>query len=364
MTASDDLAGAPVDRLPTPALVVDLDALERNLERLPALLSDGPVRLRPHSKAHKCAEIARRQIALGAVGVCCQTISEAEALAGAGIDDILVTNQVLDPAKLARLATIPEGVRIGLCIDSIQGLNLAAQAKPKNPWDLYIEADVGGGRCGVTGPGEAVALARAIAGAGLRFAGLQAYNGRIQHVREASDRERSVEGTAAVTRAFVEALEEAGLPPSVVTGGGTGTVALDCRGGTLGEVQCGSYALMDADYLALQLPAEAAFEPALTVVASVISGRAAHIVVDAGLKALATDSGFPTARDHPQISYANPSDEHGVLRAADGRLPGVGSRIHLIPGHCDPTIALHERIYAARRGIVEEIWPTLARGIW
>jgi len=365
MTSELDLVGATLDRLPTPALVVDLDALQRNLELLAALLSGFPIGFRPHAKAHKCIEIAKRQMELGATGICCQTVAEVEAFAAGGIGDILLTNQIVDPRKIARLAAVPENVRVGICVDSLQGLELVAAANRGRPFDIYVEVDVGGGRCGVADPAAAVALARAVRDSGLSFSGLQAYNGRIQHLRNAAEREQAVSKAAAATSVFVEALETAGLAPPVISGGGTGTFDFDRLGGTLNEVQCGSYALMDADYLAVRRPAGARFEAALTILASVISSRATHAVVDAGLKAAAVDSGLPVPRDHPQIAYGNPSDEHGVLRSALGEpLPPTASRVHLIAGHCDPTVALHQRIYAARAGVVEEVWPIVAQGIW
>jgi D-serine deaminase-like pyridoxal phosphate-dependent protein len=359
------MIGRPVDDIPTPALVVDIDALDRNLERLEALLAGTGIRARPHAKAHKCAEIARRQIALGATGICCQTVAEVEAFAAAGIGDILLSNEVTDPRKLARLAAISDATRLGICVDSLPALELIAQARPKRAWDIYVEVDVGGGRCGVKDPKAAVALARSVSSFGLKLAGLQAYNGKIQHVKSAAERKRATGDTAAATRLFAEAFERAGLSLAIISGGGTGTVDFDRTDGVLDEVQCGTYALMDADYCSLQSTPGLRFEVALTLVASVIGAAPDHLVLDAGLKALAFDSGMPVPRDLDHIVYGNPSDEHGILTAVQGgSLSAIGHRVHLIPGHCDPTIALHDRIYAVRGGIVEEIWRPLARGIW
>ncbi|HEV2594581.1 MAG TPA: DSD1 family PLP-dependent enzyme [Sphingomicrobium sp.] len=359
------MIGMPVDDIPTPALVVDLDALDLNIERLGLLLAQTGVRSRPHAKAHKCVEIARRQIAQGAIGICCQTVAEVEAFAAAGIVDILLTNEVTDPRKLARLAAISDDTRLGICVDSMMALELIAQARPRRVWDIYIEVDVGGARCGLKDPIAAVALAREVSRLGLNFAGLQAYNGKIQHLRNAAERKRATANTAAATRVFVQAFERAGLVPGVISGGGTGTVVFDCANGVLGEVQCGTYALMDADYRSLQSTPGPKFALALTVLASVIAVASDHVVIDAGLKALAFDSGMPAPRDLDQIAYGNPSDEHGILTAVQGAsLPLLGERVHLIPGHCDPTVALHERLYAVRRGMVEEVWRPLARGVW
>ena len=365
MPGGGEFIGGRVDHLPTPSLIVDIEALDRNLRALPALLSGTGIRLRAHAKAHKSAEIARRQIALGAVGICCQTVAEAEAFAAAGIADILLTNQIADAAKARRLASVPQDVRLGVCVDSQAGLELIASATPSRAWDIYVEVDVGGGRCGVTDPVAATALARNVTNLGLNFAGLQAYNGRIQHVPDLRKRQEAVMTTAAATRAYLDAFELEGLRCPIVTGGGTGTAAFDKACSTINEVQCGSYALMDADYLSLEMPAQSLFEPALTVLASVIAVAPGQAVLDAGLKALAFDSGMPLLRAFPGIAYCNASDEHGVIRAADGgALPSLGSRVELVPGHCDPTVALHRQIHAARAGVVEEVWPVLARGHW
>ncbi|MBA3676710.1 MAG: DSD1 family PLP-dependent enzyme [Sphingosinicella sp.] len=361
-----DLIGAREEDLPTPALIVDLDILEANLERLAARFAGTGLRFRPHAKAHKCVEIARRQIALGAVGICCQTVAEVEAFAAGGISDILLTNEITDPAKITRLAAIPEGVRIGICVDSVLHLQLIADAIWTRPIDLYIEVDVGGGRCGTADPQAALALAREAERLGLTLAGLQAYNGKAQHLRDPAERQRVVETTAATTRNYVQTLSDAGFPPVVVSGAGTGTVDLDLQLGALNEFQCGTYALMDVDYLAIDPSGDAdRYAPALTVLASVISAAPGRAVIDAGLKSFALDSGMPVPRDLPGVTYGNASDEHGILRNVDSQpLPAIGTHVHLIPDHCDPTIALYERIHAVRDGLVEEVWPIVARGKW
>jgi D-serine deaminase-like pyridoxal phosphate-dependent protein len=365
--------GDDIGALPTPALVVDINVLERNLDRMSALARKSGVRLRPHGKVHKSPDIARMQIARGAVGVCCQTVAEAEAFADAGITDILLTNQIADRAKAGRLARLALKSVVGACVDSHYQIELLAAAARDCGvrLDIYLEIEVGGGRCGVQSHDEAVALAKAVEKEEeLRFAGLQAYNGRAQHIREESARIAVLRETAARTSAFTVALHSAGLGCERITGGGTGSAKVDLDLAWLSELQCGSYALMDADYLsvlhACGASPDGAFAPALFVIASAISVRTPHhVVIDAGLKSMAFDSGPPLVFENANLNYCNASDEHGVLLAAPGlALSTPGDRLWLIPGHCDPTIALHKRLYGVRDGRIEAVWPVIGRGEW
>jgi 3-hydroxy-D-aspartate aldolase len=357
--------GMPLDEVDTPALVVDLDALEDNLSRMAAIAAAGGVRLRPHAKTHKCADLALRQMALGAVGVCCQKVSEAEALVDAGVTDVLVSNEVVDPRKLARLAALTERATIGVCVDNadaIDTLQAAAVARASgrsSEIGVLVEIDVGGNRCGVA-PGEAaLRLAERIAAAkGLRFRGLQAYNGVAQHVRAPADREQAAARTADAAQATADLLRAHGLPSEFICGGGTGTHAFDIAAGVLTEIQPGSYMFMDVDYRANGGPT--AFRQSLFVYTQVMStpGRE-YTVVDAGLKALSIDSGMPAVDGYPDVRYCRPSDEHGMLANSTFRL---GEKLKLIPGHCDPTVNLYDWYVAVRRGRVEALWPIVARG--
>jgi len=362
--------GDPVSAVDTPALVVDLDAMERNLERMASFARSAGVRLRPHAKMHKSAELARRQIAAGAVGVCVQKTSEAEALGRAGIDDVYISNEVIAPGKLARVGALAydlarRGGRLAIAVDNAAGVSRLAEAvrAANAEIDVFVEIDVGQGRCGVP-PADrdavaAIELARQVVRSpGLRLAGLQAYNGKAQHVRAVEARRAAVAATVAAARATRRALEAAGLPCPLVTGAGTGTAMLEAASGVYGELQAGSYLFMDRDYAENESdPAHPRFEHALFVKSQVMSVGARHAVVDAGHKSHAVDSGLPRVHDPVgQRAYAfeNGGDEHGILRPAEGTaLPDLGETIWLIPGHCDPTVNLYDRYVGVRGGLAE-----------
>jgi D-serine deaminase-like pyridoxal phosphate-dependent protein len=359
-----------LEAVETPALLIELDALERNLARPAAVVTDPRVTLRPHAKTHKCPVIARRQMAHGAVGVCCQKVSEAEAMVYGGVPDVLVSNQIVGTAKIARLAALARQARVPVCADdagNVNDLNAAALAFGVR-LPVLVEVNVGANRCGVE-PGEpAVALAQRIAGSpGLHFAGLQAYHGAAQHIREFARRRKAIAGAVEKVRRTVEGLTCAGLACEVVTGAGTGTYENEAASGVYNELQCGSYIFMDADY-AQDLEEDGGpsrdFEHSLFVYATVMSRPAKdRAAVDAGLKALSVDSGMPVVPGMPDVEYARASDEHGKLTLRDPeRALRVGEKIHLIPGHCDPTVNLHDWYVCVRDGRVEALWPIAARG--
>jgi D-serine deaminase-like pyridoxal phosphate-dependent protein len=359
-----------LDRIDTPALVVDLDPFERNLQRMARLAREAGVRLRPHAKTHKCAAVAQRQMALGAVGVCCQKVSEAEALVNAGVADVLVSNEVVGVRKLARLAALATRARVGVCVDdagNVAALGRAAQDAGAE-LAVLVEVDVGAGRCGVAPGAPALELARRVADApGLRFAGLQAYQGSAQHLRAPDERERAIAMAVARARDTVAALEADGLVCETVAGAGTGTFRLEAASGLYNELQCGSYAFMDADYarnLDITGRPLAEFEHSLFVIATVMSAvRHDYVLLDAGLKALAFDAGPPVVAEPSGATYARASDEHGRLVPAPGTAPpALGERVRLVPGHCDPTVNLHDWYVAVRDGVVEEVWRIDARG--
>jgi D-serine deaminase-like pyridoxal phosphate-dependent protein len=363
--------GDPVGTIDTPALVVDLDAMERNLAAMAAYARARGVRLRPHAKMHKSATIARLQIEAGAVGVCVQKTSEAEALAAQGIADIYISNEVVDRAKLARVAALAGRIRLAIAVDSIEGIErlAAAVADAGSTIDVFVEVDVGHGRCGMP-PGSAAALARHVSGQPrMRFAGLQAYHGRAQHLRTAADREGAIRQAASIVRAAQAALSGAGIACPVVTGAGTGTFMHETASGVWGELQCGSYVFMDRDYADNEaLPEAPRFEHGLFIKSQVMSRGTSHAVIDAGHKSHALDSGPPRVWGAaPGIEYANGGDEHGILWAgARQGLPELGDTVWLVPGHCDPTVNLHDAYVVVRggleRGVVEALWPVDARG--
>ena len=360
--------GIALDAVDTPALIVELDAFERNLARLMASIDGRSVRLRAHAKTHKCAEIARRQVAAGAIGVCCQKVSEAEAMVAGGIDDVLVSNEVVGERKLARLAALARRARLGVCVDDAGNVGAlsAAARRAEAEIDVYVEVDVGARRCGVAPGAPAVALARAVAQApGLRFAGLQAYQGAAQHLRESTARREAIARAAEAVRATRGALEAAGIACPTVTGAGSGSYLYEIETGAWDEIQCGSYIFMDADYGRNEwAPPLPRFEHALFVLSSVMSRPAPErAVLDAGLKASSVDSGLPLVWGHEGLRYARASDEHGVLEIAPGaRAPALGEKLLLVPGHCDPTVNLHDWYVCVRNGVVEALWPISARG--
>jgi D-serine deaminase-like pyridoxal phosphate-dependent protein len=371
MSFASARVGHPAAAVETPALVVDLDALERNLQRMADYARARKLRLRPHAKTHKSAVIARMQMDAGAVGVCVQKVSEAEALAALGVPDLYISNEVIDEAKLERVAMLAARVRLAIAVDSALGVQRLAAAlrAAASACQVFVEIDVGHGRCGVA-PVAAGALAHQVVSAGLRFGGLQAYHGRAQHLRTPAQREAAIREALRYARAAQASVFAAGLVCPLVTGAGTGTFVLEAESGLYGELQTGSYVFMDRDYADNQASeGTPAFEHALFVKAQVMSRGVAHAVIDAGHKSHALDSGPPRVWRRP-LEYANGSDEHGVLRPREGtsadELPALGESVWLVPGHCDPTVNLHDQYVVVRGGLehgtVDAIWPVDARG--
>jgi D-serine deaminase-like pyridoxal phosphate-dependent protein len=359
--------GMALAQVDTPALVVELDAFDRNLATLANLVA-GRVRVRAHAKTHKCPEIARRQIAAGAVGVCCQKVSEAEALVDGGVADVLVSNEVVGAPKLERLAALARRARIGVCVDDAGNVREleAAAARAGARLDVYVELEVGMGRCGVASGEPALALARAVAACKqLRFAGLQAYHGRAQHMRSMAERREAIARSAEAVRATRRMIGAAGIACPTVTGAGSGTFMLEVASGAWDEIQPGSYAFMDVDYArnewAAPLPR---FEHSLFVYSTVMSRPAPRLaIVDAGLKASSVDSGLPEVWQRPGLKYIRASDEHGWVEVAEGAAaPALGEKLLLVPGHCDPTVNLYDWYVCVRSGRVEALWPISARG--
>ena len=365
MTAAARIGDA-VDAIDTPALVLDLDAMDRNIAAMARFAQQHGVRWRPHAKMHKSAALAQRLVAAGAVGACVQKTAEAEALAAGGVTDLYISNEVIAPAKLARVAALALrlqqcGGRLAIAVDSEAGVDglAAALVGSTAAIDVFVEIDVGQGRCGLP-PGPAAAgLAQRIARTpALRFAGLQAYHGRAQHLRSADERCSAIAAAVQLVRDTQEVFAAAGMAVPLVTGAGTGTMAHEADSGVYGELQSGSFLFMDADYAANEAdPAQPRFEHALFVKAQVISRSAAHAVCDAGHKSHAIDSGLPQVvrpEGGPAWRYANGGDEHGLLHADAGQgLPALGQVVWLVPGHCDPTVNLHDEMVGVRGGLMQ-----------
>lgn len=366
-------AGMDEADIQTPCLIVDLDAFERNVAKMREHCERMGVRHRVHGKMHKSADVAKYQMSHGnAVGVCCQKVSEAESFARAGIKDVLVSNQVRDPAKIDRLARIPKlGARTIVCVDDIANVaDLSAAAQKHGTMiECLVEIDCGAGRCGVTKTEDVVKIAKAIdAAPGLKFSGLQAYQGAMQHMDLYEDRKAKIDIAVAMVREAVEALKAEGLECDIVGGGGTGSYYFEGNSGVYNELQCGSYAFMDADYGRIldkdgKRIDETEFENALFILTSIMShAKPEKAICDAGLKAQSVDSGLPVVFGRNDVKYVKCSDEHGVIEDPKGVLK-INEKLRLVPGHCDPTCNVHDWYVGVRNGKVEAVWPVTARGL-
>ena len=356
----------------TPCLILDLDALERNIKKMGDYAKSHGMRHRSHGKMHKSVDVQKLQEELGgAVGVCCQKVSEAEVFVRGGIKDVLVSNQVRDPKKIDRLAQLPKlGSRIIVCVDDIDNIADLSAAAQKHGTELevFVEIDCGAGRCGVTTTKDVVDIAKAAdAAPGLKFTGIQAYQGAMQHIDSYDERKAKLDAAIAMVEDAVEGLKEAGLEPELVSGGGTGSYYFESNSGVYNELQCGSYAFMDADYGRIldengQRIDKGEWENALFILTSVMShAKADKAIVDAGLKAQSVDSGLPFIYGRDDVKYIKCSDEHGVVEDKQGVLK-VNDKLRLVPGHCDPTCNVHDWYVGVRNGKVETVWPVSARG--
>ncbi len=366
------LPGMDEKDIQTPCLILDLDALERNIRKMGDYAKAHGMRHRVHGKMHKSVDVAKLQEKLGgSVGVCCQKVSEAEVFARGGIKDILVSNQVRDPAKIDRLARLPKyGCRTIVCVDDLANVAdlSAAAVKHGTQLEVFIEIDCGAGRCGVKTPEEVVAIAKAVAAApGLKFSGIQAYQGAMQHMDKYEDRKAKLDAAIAQVKSCADALEAAGLKAELISGGGTGSYYFESNSGVYNELQCGSYAFMDADYGRIldkdgNRIDRGEWENALFILTSVMShAKADKAIVDAGLKAQSVDSGLPVVFGRTDVKYIKCSDEHGVVEDPQGVLK-VNDKLRLVPGHCDPTCNVHDWYVGVRNGKVEVVWPVSARG--
>ena len=360
--------GMPLADVDTPALLLDLDAFEHNLRLLNDSLKGRSIKVRPHAKSHKCPDIALRQIALGAVGVCCQKVSEAEAMVDGGVNDVLIANEVVGTTKLKRLAALAKRAKIAVCADhadNVTALDNAAREAGVT-LNVLVEVNVGANRCGIE-PGEpAFKLAQQIhQSKNLKFAGLQAYQGGAQHMRKTEERRAAIEAACDKVNRTTALLAQAGIPCERVTGAGTGTYLFEAASSVYHELQTGSYIFMDADYAKNDWTESGIprFAHSLFVWTTVMSCPAAdRAIVDAGLKASSVDSGMPRVFDTPGAEYIKASDEHGVLKLTPGTALPLGLKLKIVPGHCDPTVNLYDHFVCVRKGVVEALWPITARG--
>ncbi|RDE22857.1 DSD1 family PLP-dependent enzyme [Motiliproteus coralliicola] len=356
----------------TPCLVLDLDALERNIKKMGDYAKAHGMRHRVHGKMHKSVDVAKLQERLGgSIGVCCQKVSEAEVFVRGGIKDVLVSNQVRDPLKLERLAKLPKlGSRIIVCVDELANVaELSAAAQQQGTeLECFVEIDCGAGRCGVNSTADVVTIAQAIdAAANLKFTGIQAYQGAMQHLDSYEERQAKLDIAIAMVKEAADALTEVGLKPELVSGGGTGSYYFESNSGVYNELQCGSYAFMDADYGRIldkdgKRIDQGEWENALFILTTVMSHtKTDKAICDAGLKAQSVDSGLPFIFGRDDVEYIKCSDEHGVISDPQGALK-INDKLKLVPGHCDPTCNVHDWYVGVRNGKVESLWPVSARG--
>ena len=370
-----ELVGKPGSALDlmTPALIVDFPILRRNIRAMSDMCAAAGIGLRPHAKTHKCAEIAREQIAGGALGVCCATPHEALALARSGVGSLLLTAPVVQPRHFEELAgLLREGTDLKVVVDSAEGIaawdHALAGVEPKLP--ALVDIDIGMARTGVTSTADAVAIAQRIDGSEqLSFAGVQAYSGRVQHIEAYGERRRVYLEQVRRLAAAIEALTGAGFRPEIVSGGGTGTFAIDLEHGLFTECQVGSYIFMDVEYDLVELfkGRPNPYELSLFLRTSVISANVeGQVTLNAGFKSFATDGPEPVPHDARGAgwTYQFYGDEYGRLLLADGaRRPALGDHVDLATPHCDPTINLHDFYHVVDDDTLVAIWPIVARGV-
>ncbi len=352
--------GQPIDSLDSPQLLIDLDVVDANLRRLFAACRERHVAARVHFKSLKCTGLARYIAAAGANGFLCAKLNEAEALVDAGLTDVFIANQVVGPIKVRRLAELAKRCQLRVCVDdpdNIEQISQAARAAGSTI-GVLVEVDVGMGRCGVA-PGEpALALARQIQSSpGLRFVGLQGYDGHLQMVPDVAERRAGAVAALEKLVATRRLIEQAGIPVEVVTGAGTGTWEFVSSYPGVTEIQPGSFVLMDCAYHTVRPE----FGCALSIRAAVISRRPGQYVLDAGSKAISRDFGTPVIKDHPADRVLKLSEEHALV-ASDDASVRVGDRRDVIPAHCCATMNLHRNCVAVRKGRIEALWPIEASG--
>jgi 3-hydroxy-D-aspartate aldolase len=358
--------------LNTPALVLDLEMLDRNIAEMAAFAKTHNVKLRPHSKTHKSADIAKRQIKAGALGVCCAKLGEAEALAEAGVEHVHITSPVVTPQAIDRLMKLNDRASdVMVVVDHPANADAlaAAAAKGKKPLTVIVDIDPGIHRTGVANPDGVVELVKKVTGLkSLKYAGVQFYCGSHQHILSFQERKEKIEERTEYLKGILKKLEAANLKPGIITGSGTGTHYIDAKLGVFTELQVGSYVFMDHDYNVCDLRGadKPTFEQALQIDARVVSANTPGMAtVDAGLKAMATEKGPPMilkgAADGSTTRFMG--DEHLAVIAPQGQAaPALAEQVVLTPPHCDPTVNLYEAYHVVKGDTLVEIWPVTARG--
>ncbi len=363
--------GDSLDFVSSPALLINLDAFENNLRQMAELARRHKVAVRPHAKAHKSTAIARAQLATGAVGVCCQKLSEAYPFANEGVGSIHISNQFFGADKIAMAVDLARHVNLSVCVDHIAQIVPLGKAARNAGVHISVlpEVDVGQGRCGVFRADDLLELIDVISShEALRFGGLQAYHGGAQHVGDWIQRQLAARRSADATAEYLRYLDVRGIVCEVVTGGGTGTAEFDMASGVYTEIQPGSYVFMDRHYGSCQWNGDLKFEHSLFIISTIMSAsRKDRVICDLGLKGVAVDSGMPLviSNEHrSSLNYAAANDEHGIIEVhGDNFRDRLGERLMLIPGHCDPTANLYSQYVGFRRNKVECLWDIEARGL-
>jgi D-serine deaminase-like pyridoxal phosphate-dependent protein len=346
----------------TPALVIDLDILAKNIHKMASYMENKRAKLRPHFKTYKCPAISHMQIAAGANGITCAKLSEAEVLVAAGIRDVLIANQVVDPVKINRLAALANSdAKITVAVDSERNIEDLSRAADFYGSTLYIllEVDVGMGRCGINTKEEALLLAeKTVRSQSLSFEGIQAYEGHLQFIPDFEKRRRGVEAMVEKVGSIKEHLESRGIPVKEISGAGTGTYNITGDNTIWTEIQAGSYIFMDTAYNKVGLE----FENALTILTTVMHKRPGFAVCDAGMKVCSVDHGLPEIKGFPKCSiHDGLSEEHGTIADPDDELDYL-QKIEYIPSHCCTTVNLHDRYFCVRNGKLEAVWWITGRG--
>jgi D-serine deaminase-like pyridoxal phosphate-dependent protein len=350
---------AQKEQIETPALLIDMDAMEGNIRVMADYLRGKKAKLRPHYKTFKCPTIAHMLIRAGAKGICCAKLGEAETLVHAGIGDVLIANQIVDPAKINRLAGLARHARIGVAADNEYNIRDLAEAAARfgSTIHVLVEVDVGMKRCGVNSDEEVYGLVKEIqASGGLVFEGIQAYEGNIIHNRDERVRRRGVQEMVEKVGGIKTFLEGKGVAVREISGGGTGTYNITGDNTIWTEIQAGSYVFIDTVYDELGL----GFKSSLTVLATVIHKRKGVAVTDAGMKACTLDQGTPKIKGFPHMKLQL-NEEHGIVADESDEL-AYRQKIEYIPSHCCTTVNLHDRYYCVRGGLLEAVWPITGRG--
>jgi len=350
------------DELDTPAMIVDLELLEGNIRKMADFFRDKEAKLRPHTKTHKCPEIAHKQLGAGARGITCAKLGEAEVMAENGIKDILVANEIVGRRKIERLLKLDDICDVIIAMDNASNAKMISDMALGNGKcvDVVLEIDVGMGRCGVRPGGEALSFARKVSGMkGLAMKGIMGYEGHAVMIQDFEERRRECMRALKQLMDTKSAIEGEGIRVEVVSAGGTGTYNVTGSYPGVTEVQAGSYATMDARYRGI-VPD---FDCAIGILTSVISHPTSdRAIVDAGMKSATTEFGLPIVKGMKGVEVMKLNEEHGILRLGEGTKLSLGDKIELTPTHGCTTINLHDRMYALRNGTVESVWEISARG--